>query len=136
MNYFLAIAGLVFGSTGLFTFILAMIQRHDHREELRDGMAQKLDALSVALSELSERFEESQATAKRIRILRFSYDITHGAHYDKELFDQTNHDIDEYTEYCRTHEKYVNNRARHAIENINRTYAERFMDSDMTQENE
>lgn len=58
----------------------------------------------------------------RIRILRYSDEITTGVEHSKESFDQTLIDMDEYEDYCRLHPEFENNRTVLANQRIRGIY--------------
>lgn len=117
----------VLGSSALFTFIQFLIQRKDNKcDELRK-LSEKIDAVAtkteLAIGQLSNKIDENVATASRIHILKASDDIRRGMNHSEEYFDQLHQDINLYQKYCIQHPDFKNNKAIHAITNINRAYS-------------
>lgn len=69
--------------------------------------------------------DERDADEHRYKILRFNTELLRDDKHTQEDFIEALAEIDAYEDYCRTHEGYKNNRAKHAIANINRVYDER-----------
>lgn len=138
------------GSAGIFSFIQFLITRRDKREEKLDKITDQIaelkeDVRKLALKEdvrkLAEKVEtkdeelrgellHNQAVTARVRILRASDEILHKMKHSKEWFDQLNDDISFYQKYCEDHPKFVNNKAIHAIANIDEVYAKALKDND------
>lgn len=74
--------------------------------------------------DVMDKLNESEATNRRYRILRFDDEIRHSQKHTKEHFDQILDDITEYEKYCSNHPDYKNNKAILAIDNIKSTYRE------------
>lgn len=74
--------------------------------------------------------DERNADQHRARILRFNNELVRDIPHTKEEFIDVLADIDSYERYCRDHEDYKNNRAVHAIANIERVYDERLKKHD------
>lgn len=74
--------------------------------------------------------DERNADQHRARILRFNNELVRDIPHTKEEFIDVLADIDSYERYCRDHEDYKNNRAVHAIANIERVYDERLQKHD------
>lgn len=69
--------------------------------------------------------ERSKADSCRARILRFNNELLRDIPHTKEEYIDALKDIDDYEKYCADHPDYKNNRAGHAVANINRVYAVR-----------
>lgn len=140
------------GSGALFTFVQFLINRRDSRNDKFKEVISKIDhvdskvsdgfdAVDSKMEELREdmtasdlairdSLEATKATTARVRILRASDEILHRMKHSKEWFDQLNDDITFYETYCRDHPEFVNNKAKHAIDNINDVYAKALADND------
>lgn len=87
----------------------------------------------AARSRLDEHIrmdDERNADQHRARILRFNNELVRDIPHTKEEFIDILADIDSYERYCKDHEDYKNNRAVHAIANIERVYDERLQKHD------
>lgn len=74
--------------------------------------------------------DERNADQHRARILRFNNELVRDIPHTKEEFIDILADIDSYERYCKDHQDYKNNRAVHAIANIERVYDERLQKHD------
>lgn len=74
--------------------------------------------------------DEHNADQHRARILRFNNELVRDIPHTKEEFIDILADIDSYERYCKDHQDYKNNRAVHAIANIERVYDERLQKHD------
>lgn len=90
--------------------------------EKMDDLDQEIKESRQDIKDLKDVCDERDATLNRTHILHFNDEILHQKEHTKEHFDQILEDIDNYEEYCRTHENYKNNKAVCAIDNIKRTY--------------
>lgn len=133
------------GSSAIFGFIQFLIVRRDNRSEKLQEIANSIadltthnkkefesvkhdiDILRVDMNtndeQLRNKLEENKATTARVRILRASDEISHKMRHSKEWFDQLNDDVDFYESYCKKNPDFRNNKATHAIANINEVYA-------------
>lgn len=98
---------------------------------------QKLDTVKAELSETKQKLEEHVTMdderymdLHRARILQFNTELIRGLKHTEEDFNDIMHNITCYERYCASHPKYPNNRAVHAIKNINRVYDERMAKGD------
>ena len=78
--------------------------------------------------------EISKVDAARGRILSFNLELLRDLPHTPENFWEILTDIDFYESYCRDHPDYPNNRAVHAIANIERVYDERLKKHDFAKE--
>lgn len=152
MEAVLTILLSIIGSSAVFGFIQFLINRKDQQNSKLDKLSNKVDNIDTnvkelksevktQLSELAERMEDSDdalrqqqlrinADTRRVRILRGSDEIRMHIKHSEEWFDQTNEDITEYEKYCEEHPGYKNNKAVHAIQNINQAYQKALKDND------
>lgn len=77
--------------------------------------------------------EVRHANRQRERILQFNNELLRNIPHTREDFIEILAVIDAYNSYCRTHEDYQNNRAIHAIKNIERVYDDRLAKRDFLQ---
>lgn len=73
---------------------------------------------------------ERHASTNRSRILRFNTEILEGKPHTQEDWDEILEFIDYYERYCEEHHEYKNNKAVHAITNIERVYDEKLRTND------
>ncbi|MBQ2856569.1 MAG: hypothetical protein IJE78_05465 [Bacteroidaceae bacterium] len=152
MQAVLTILLSIVGSSAVFGFIQFMITRKDNKnekldklskdiKEVNDSVAKLSGEMSKKIDDLSEEMkagdaklrEESMRTVadtRRVRILRGSDEIKLKMRHSEEWFDQMNEDITEYEKYCESHPGYKNNKAVHAITNINSVYAKALEEND------
>lgn len=91
----------------------------------------KLDAVETELAATKQKLDEHVTMddercmdIHRARILQFNTELIRGLKHTEEDFNEIMHNITCYERYCDTHPEYPNNRAVHAIKNINRVYDE------------
>ena len=77
--------------------------------------------------------DERTADMHRARILQFNNELLRGIPHTREDFIEILTEIDCYERFCREHENYSNNRATHAIKNIERVYDDRLVKRDFLQ---
>ena len=152
MQSILTILLSIVGSSAVFGFIQFMITRKDNKNEKLDKLSKDIgevkssvkelsDTVDKKLSDLSEEMKASDeqlrqesmktvADTRRVRILRGSDEIKLKMRHSEEWFDQMNEDITEYEKYCESHPGYKNNKAVHAIANINSVYAKALDEND------
>lgn len=152
MQSILTILLSIVGSSAVFGFIQFMITRKDNKNEKLDKLSKDIgevkssvkdlsESVDKKLSDLSEEMKASDeqlrqesmrtvADTRRVRILRGSDEIKLKMRHSEEWFDQMNEDITEYEKYCESHPGYKNNKAVHAIANINSVYAKALDEND------
>lgn len=123
-DMFLTMFCSILGSSAVFGFIQFIINRRDSRNEQLSAIKQELASLKTDISKLHDDVEMTLAINARIRILDCSDQIRRHVKHSHEYFIQINDDITSYNKYCEHHPDFKNNRAVHAIENINRVYSE------------
>lgn len=152
MQSILTILLSIVGSSAVFGFIQFMITRKDNKNEKLDKLSKDIGAVNSGVKALSETVDKkisdlsiemkasdeqlrqesmrTVADTRRVRILRGSDEIKLKMRHSEEWFDQMNEDITEYEKYCESHPGYKNNKAVHAIANINSVYAKALDEND------
>lgn len=106
---------------------------------LNSDVTARLDTMQQCQTETREKLDkhiqtddERNANLLRTQILRFNDELVDDLRrpHTKEHFDEILSIIDDYEDYCKTHENYKNNKCVHAIANINRVYDERLAKHD------
>ncbi len=99
---------------------------------LNGDVIKKLDKMEIIQAETRERLDthirvddERNADLHRARILQFNTELLRDSKHTEEDFNEILYNIDCYEKYCTEHPEYQNNRAVHAIKNIERVYDER-----------
>jgi hypothetical protein len=87
--------------------------------DIKDGMAK-----------MGEDLEKQRALDSRWRIIRFNDELLQAKRHSKECFDQVLEDITAYTKYCEEHRDFKNEKAKMAIENVERCYRKCMEDRD------
>lgn len=140
------------GSGGALLVLLTLLQITPIKINPWTALARWLGRAlnSEVLKELSDVRSTQQVTAKKLddhiaadeirhanrqreRILQFNNELLRNIPHTREDFIDILAVIDAYNIYCRTHEDYQNNRAVHAIRNIERVYDERLAKRDFLQ---
>lgn len=98
----------------------------DRLETLEDEQ-REIKAEVSAQKELSDKRE---ADGWRADILRFNMELVKHTKHTREDYIEILDIIDKYENYCETHKDYENNRAVHAIANIERCYDDRLKNDD------
>ena len=105
------------------SFLQFCISRKDKTTERLDGFDLKLDKLTEMIEDNREQRRRDRADDARRRILAASDEVLHCVPHSKEWWDQTLDDVTEYNKYCAQHPEYRNNRAVHAIDNLDKEYS-------------
>lgn len=74
--------------------------------------------------------DKREADGWRADILRFNLELVERTRHTREDYIEMLDIIDKYEAYCDTHKDYENNRAVHAIANIERCYDDRLKNND------
>ena len=105
------------------------------------SVEQQLKKTNEALAKTNETLGEHMANDElhkaedaRAAVLRFNNELLRGIPHTREEFFEVLQKIDIYEDYCDTHRDYENNRAVHAVANINRVYDERLAKHDFLSE--
>ena len=152
MEAVLTITLSILGSSAVFGFIQFLITRKDNKNKQFDKISKEIQNVSGSISKLSDNFDtriadlqkemkagdellrqeslRTVADTRRVRILRGSDEIKLKMRHSEEWFDQMNEDITEYEKYCASHPGYKNNKAIHAIANINAVYEKALQEND------
>lgn len=91
---------------------------------LNGDVIAKLDKVENRLDEHIRMDDERNADLHRARILQFNTELLRSIQHTEEDFNEILYNIDCYEKYCTEHPEYQNNRAIHAIKNIDRVYDE------------
>ena len=91
---------------------------------LNGDVIAKLDKVENRLDEHIRVDDERNADLHRARILQFNTELLRNIRHTEEDFNEILYNIDCYEKYCTEHPEYQNNRAVHAIKNIDRVYDE------------
>lgn len=91
---------------------------------LNGDVIAKLDKVEDRLDEHIRMDDERNADLHRARILQFNTELLRSIRHTEEDFNEILYNIDCYEKYCTEHPEYQNNRAVHAIKNIDRVYDE------------
>lgn len=91
---------------------------------LNGDVIAKLDKVENRLDEHIRMDDERNADLHRARILQFNTELLRSIRHTEEDFNEILYNIDCYEKYCAEHPEYQNNRAVHAIKNIERVYDE------------
>lgn len=90
----------------------------------------EVSGLKKSVDKLNTDLEETKALSARTGILRFNDELLQGQRHSKEYFDQILEDISSYTKYCEAHKDFRNEKAKLAIENVERCYRKCMKDKD------
>ena len=130
----LQIIGIVLGCNGLFSVLLALLNR---RWSKKDSMTTAFDSLKKDIKSVKDMLtahiaedRENDIRMARRDILRFNDEVRRGEPHTAESFDDILDQIDIYEKYCNDHPNFENNKAVLAIRNIKRVYQERLEKND------
>ncbi|MBE6583002.1 MAG: hypothetical protein E7648_07055 [Ruminococcaceae bacterium] len=140
---------ILLGGSGLAIIILSLIQISPIRinpwsafgrfigRAINAVVLKEIEEVKKAQKEAREKLDEHiavdderNADGHRQRILQFNNELLRDIPHTREDFIEILAEIDFYERYCREHENYKNNRAVHAIANIERVYDERLKKHD------
>lgn len=99
----------------------------EQMQEVKEAQQEMREAQQEARNRLDEHIridDERNADLHRTYILRFNTELIRKIKHTEEDFNEILYNIRCYESYCKEHEEYENNRAVHAIKNINRVYDE------------
>lgn len=106
------------------TTLLRALGRKINAETLErvESLEKKIDNVETMFREKDKVDAEKNAVECRIRILRFGDEIRRGTKHSLENFNQTNEDIQTYTNYCMCHPEFSNGKTVMTIQKINEVY--------------
>lgn len=116
------IIAALLGSTGLFTLITTLINRHDGKNDKLKKICTDIDKIKIHLVELDKKNEVQDARASRARILRFDDELVEGRSHSREYFLQMLDDCEIYERWAQAHPEVKNGYAKHAVKHIRKTY--------------
>lgn len=132
----MSIQEILAGSGGILVILMTLVQITPFKvnpwtsigkaigKALNSDVIEKLDKVEHRLDEHIRVDDERNADAHRAYILRFNTELLREIRHTEEDFHEILYNIDCYERYCKDHPEYQNNRAVHAIKNINRVYDE------------
>lgn len=120
----------ILGSSAIFAFVQFLIARHDNKNDRFAAVVTEIAGLRKDVNELKGDLDKMAAINARIRILDASDQIRRKTKHSEEYFNQIHDDITLYNHYCDSHPEFKNNRAVHAIENINNEYSRALAEND------
>lgn len=85
-------------------------------------LIQEVGDIKAGMEKMGEDLEKQRALDSRWRIIRFNDELLQAKRHSKECFDQVLEDITAYTTYCDEHKNFKNEKAKMAIENVERCY--------------
>lgn len=121
---FVTILCSVIGSSAVFGFMQFMISRYDKKHDKYGKILDQLSKLRKDIFDIRDEISTVSAVNARIRILQASDQIRRGTKMSEEYYNQINDDITTYNQYCDVNPDFKNNKAVHAVNNINRAYEE------------
>ena len=86
--------------------------------------------IKTGMAKMGEDLALQRALDSRWRIIRFNDELLQARRHSKECFDQVLEDITAYTKYCEEHRDFKNEKAKMAIENVERCYRKCMEDRD------
>ena len=125
------VAGIAFfGSARIWTFFDHKQQRRADKEMQDNELMKEIKAVRQDIAALSERVDENEAIASRIRLLKFADELFMDANHSKDSFDQCLSDITNYRNYCNSHPSFKNDQTEETCEYILEIYHERMKKKD------
>lgn len=116
-------------SSAVVGAVVSLVQffftRKDKSDERLAGIETKLDKLAATIEDNRAQRKRDKADDARRRILAASDEVLHCVPHSKEWWDQINDDVTEYNKYCTAHPDYRNNKAVHAIDNLDKEYSKK-----------
>lgn len=124
MNIITGVASILIGG-GLFAFVQFLITRHDSQHDKFKLITDAIQVLSDKVDSLSRTWDERNAIAMRVRILRFADEMMQDHKHSKDSWDQCMTDITGYENYCAAYPSFKNKQTEATVEYIKKNYAER-----------
>lgn len=113
----------VFASTGLWSFLTALLQKRAKDREDENEILKAIAELKRDIEELKEDRKRDKADHARNRILQFDDELRRHVDHSEEFFNQIIDDTNFYEGFCASHEKtYPNSKAELAIKHIRECY--------------
>lgn len=107
------------------SLIQFFVNRRDKNADKFVTIDEKLDRITATIEDNREQRKRDRADDARRRILAASDEVLHCVPHSKEWWDQVNDDVTGYNQFCATHPEYRNNKAAHAIENLDKEYSKK-----------
>lgn len=124
------IVAATLSSSALFEFIRYLITRKDNDKTEYNAIISEIAGLRQDIVDLHGDVDKMEAVNARIRILEASDEIRRRVKHSEEWFIQINEDITTYNRYCLANPTFKNNRAVHAIDNVNNAYKSALAEND------
>lgn len=99
-------------------------------EAQRQQLRNKVDQIELHLNEHIADSAMQEAITRRLRILRFGDEVTHGIRHSKDHFDQILEDITAYNKYCASHVDFKNDMTTLTAQRIKEVYADCLVNND------
>lgn len=123
--------GVILGGSFL-AFVQFLIQRADSKTDQYEAIVKAIAEIKKEISDLAndigkmdEKLDMRATVEARIRILKFSDELTEGRLHSKDSFDQCMSDISQYRKYCDVHPEFKNDQTVATVNHITKCYAER-----------
>ena len=129
-NYLGAVVVTMLSSSALIGFFQYLIDRHDKKNGFQAKVLSEIKTVKHDLMIMKSDAEENNAITRRVRIIRFGDEISHGMKHTEESFKQVLSDIDEYERYCVSHPLFKNNQTVATTQLIKESYKERLAKND------
>ncbi len=98
-------------------------------EKLR-AVEDEQQIIKEEIAKQKAKADEREADGWRADILRFNMELVNHTQHTREDYIEILAIIDDYETYCDAHRNYENNRAIHAVANIERCYDDRLKNND------
>lgn len=109
----------------IVSLVQFFVTRKDKAADKFAEINAKLDKLAATIEDNRELRKRDKADDARRRILAASDEVLHCVPHSKEWWDQVNDDVTQYNKYCSAHPDYRNNKAVHAIDNLDKEYSKK-----------
>lgn len=107
--------------------ILDKLTEADNRQT---QLSQQVMHIEESLAQHIADSDEQDTISRRLRILRFGDEVTHGIRHSKDHFDQILEDITAYAKYCDKHPDFKNDMTVITTKRIKDVYAACLVDND------
>ena len=138
----MSINDMIAGGSGILIIALTLIQISPIKinpwsalaralgRAINGDVIKQLETLEAQQKESRKILDKHIIDGHRARILEFNSELLREISHTEEEYVDILRSIDEYQRYCSGHPDYQNNRAVHAIANIERVYDERMQKND------